>query len=390
VAIMTIFIYEMKRLSRSWMTLLFAIIAPVVLIVLLGLALKDAFAIGDRELRQAEVVIYSEDDGIYFDALRQYLESGDVRPYILPVYAESLSHLEERLRIGEAHLGIVIPGDFSLAVLKGEQAEWTLYPGTGLDKNIIAQGLIQVFLERINFAEHKTGQRPSEAEGQLAARERVPVSLDSGEGQVRLDKLETFSMIQYFSVHVLIMSIFYSGLMLAVNLLYDRENHLLERLKVLPVKPFQVVLGKMLAFLVLSGLQSAIVIGLSASVFDVDWGDRPFVLALTCLLTMLIAMSLAFLVTLIVKSVGGVAAIFNTIVLISTFAAGSFYPSPGGWLEKFAKFTLNEWASSVMFSLMLRSGDAIVWKQTGVLFAAGALILLIAFSRFRSSFFRKE
>jgi ABC-2 type transport system permease protein len=150
-----------------------------------------------------------------------------------------------------------------------------------------------------------------------------------------------------------------------------------------PLKPTQIVFGKMLGQTLLSVMQAAIIIGATALLYGVNWGYSLLFLISLCLLTILISMCLAMIITLSVKSCKAVQPIYQTVIIFMTFLSGGFSAEVGPFLHSLAKFTVSYWASDGFLQLMLGSNSELIMQHVTILGCLGIGLLVISLLMYR-------
>lgn len=357
-------------------------LAPICLIVILGVALSGEFGGNDEEINPAQVSIFSSDQGLVYDKLRQYLADADVSRYATTIYPKTISEFEEGLRSGQTHLGIVIREGAFASLLEGNPgAPLEIIHGTGLNKNMISEAFIQIFENRLEWLNGKLASAGSESD-KIGVISNMSTAWDSEGDAVKMTKLTPLTSVEYFSVYVLIMCVSLSGLFFAINYYSEKQQHTLERMLTLPISHGTIILAKMIAYAALGIVQSVVILLFSRLFFQVGWGSSFTVIASIILLTIAISISVVFLLMQFIGHIGGVATAFNALVFVSAFLTGGFYPTPGGTVERIIPFTWNHWAASGLFSTMLQSDSSVIQEYLLILLAyaiAAALAALLSY-----------
>ncbi|CAH0120051.1 Linearmycin resistance permease protein LnrM [Paenibacillus sp. CECT 9249] len=385
--IWTIMMNELRKMMRMKTVMILMIVSPLLIIFILGLALSGEFATEERQPPQAAVAVLNMDTGPMKDGLDRYLDAPETRQYVRVMEVGSVSELEEALREGEADYGLVVPADFSDKLFRAETSVWTLYPGRSHDRNISAEMVINLFLEKTqqSFANHTVLDRQSAAQADLMAAEGAKAA--GGGSRVEIgklhDKLQNASALEYYSATMLIMFLLFSGMSAAISLLDEKEKKTLERMFALPIAPWKVVLGKLLGAGLFAVLQAAIIILFSAFAYGVDWsGNLPGVAAVI-VLTIIASISLAVILAAYAKTSKAVESIYSLLIILMTFLSGGMIVFFSEDMEKIGQFTLNHWANGSMLRFMLGGEQAVAYQYMSVLAWISAALFVLALFSFR-------
>jgi ABC-2 type transport system permease protein len=384
----TIAIYELKRLSRLKSVMFVLFLMPLLLIFILGSALSTVFKVEDRVMKPVKMVIVQETPGKPGDPLFAFGKDAALLTWLDPVVMDSREAAERAVRTGEADYAVVIPEGFTEALMQGKQAEWELIRGKDHGQNIIAESVVNGYLNRINSIQATVLSQKHLGAEQL--RELVKTASgpleEEANASVEIDKLSngrTHTAGQYYATAMLIMFMLYSGMTAAISLVQEREQHTLTRLTSMPITMNQVILGKMAGNGFLSLLQCLIIIILSWLLYGVYWGKQPLLLLCICLLVIAASMSLSTIAAIVGKTTKGVTTMFQFLIIVMTFLSGGFLPDMGQLLRSWGNFTLNHWAMQGILRIMLDQEAAEVLPYVSVLLAVSLGLMLLSFMIFR-------
>ncbi|MEK8129855.1 ABC transporter permease [Paenibacillus filicis] len=366
---------HIKMISRVRVVIFVMMVFPLLLIVILGSALSESFGTVDMKLKPVKITVVNLDQGIWNERMLGYLHSPELEGVLEASQGSTREEAVERLRTGSSEFAVVIPAGFGAALQEGGAANWELIAGKNRQQNLIAQTVLSGYLDRINYTQAtaiaavRQGAQPAvEAEG---GRDRAAL--------IKLGRLgeqgHRYTAMQYYASSMLIMFMLYSGMMLAITLVGERESHTLARLSALPVSMNQIAGGKMLGHTLLTLLQAALIIVFTQYVYGVDWGDSLQLLAANCLAVAAASMSIAMIVTAFAKSIKAVTGTFQFVIIIMTFLSGGFTADMPQVVELLGRFTVNQWAMQSLLHLMIYEHAAAV-QQLGVLAAIAAGLVI--------------
>ncbi|HNX87232.1 MAG TPA: ABC transporter permease [Bacteroidales bacterium] len=161
------------------------------------------------------------------------------------------------------------------------------------------------------------------------------------------------------------------ALMTSITITREKEFGTMEALLVSPLKPIQIILGKIVPYFILSFIDVIIILVLSWFVFDLPVKGSIFLLLAEAMLYILMSLSLGILISTVSKTMQQ--AIFISLVgmmLPTILLSGFIYP-----IENMPK--IYDWVSAVMppryFVIIIKNvmikgtGFSYIWKETLIL-----------------------
>lgn len=174
---------------------------------------------------------------------------------------------------------------------------------------------------------------------------------------------------------MMLMFLLYSGLTVSTSLFNEKENHTLFRITSM-LKGSELFIGKMLGVGVVSVVQCAAIIILTHLLFGVNWGNRPGLLLLFCLLMIIASMTLSIVISMFSKTKASAGSIINVITVVMTFISGGMAPLPESWVNSVGVFTLNHWVLQAVLKMMLHAEVSEILPNLLVM----SIICLVLFS----------
>ncbi len=168
----------------------------------------------------------------------------------------------------------------------------------------------------------------------------------------------------------------------------ERDLGTLRRLRISPIKPGSILLGKTLPFLVMSLMQTSILMISGRILFGMSWGPTPWLIAPIMLCTSLAATTLGLLFSTLCKTESQVSSFGNLIVLSSAGISGCLVPR--AWMpelsQKISLCTPHAWALDAYSELLTRDAPnmSIIGTSCGVLLTFSTVFFIGGLLRFRA------
>jgi ABC-2 type transport system permease protein len=172
----------------------------------------------------------------------------------------------------------------------------------------------------------------------------------------------------------------------AMGLSREREMGTLEQILVTPIRPLQLLLGKMTPFLVIGGFDVFLVLTAGVWIFKVPVHGNPLVLIAGTLLYLLCTLGIGLLISSVSRTqqqsfLAGFLFIMPAILLSGVMTPVQAMPV---WLRTVTYLNPVRYFVEVLRANLLKgAGFADLWWRLGALGAIGSTILLVATLRFR-------
>jgi ABC-2 type transport system permease protein len=331
---------------------------------------------------------------------------------------EKLATIEEadrKIADGEAAIAIIIPADFSedvddfdpvndpatvrLIADPAQQEEGGII--TGVLNNILTwvsmQGEIQYGIQAVMDESGLFDTLDEQSRRGLAAQsmgatmtQLQKASTDPLIG-IKSDDLEGVdtqlpdSRFGIFGIGYTVMFAFFIVGTISITLLTEREQGTFRRLLASPVKHGSIILGKMLAYTVVVGLQVLLVFLVGRVFFGMPLGSSPLGLVLVTLALALAATSLGMLIATIARTRGQAATISTLLAVVLAVVGGvmSGVPTPGNAMYWPSRITPHVHAITAYYKLMVGGNVVDILPQVGLLAGVGVLFFVIAVWRFK-------
>jgi ABC-2 type transport system permease protein len=178
-----------------------------------------------------------------------------------------------------------------------------------------------------------------------------------------------------------------SALMTSVTIAREKEFGTMELLLASPLKPREIILGKVTPYVILSFTNAMTIVLLGFLVFDVPVVGSIWLLMLECLLYITLALSLGVLISTTAKTQQ--IAMFMSLLglmLPSILLSGFIFPIDNmpKVLQWFTAIMPPRWFIVIVKNIMLKgTGMAFIWKETLILLGMTLFFILAAVKRFK-------
>ena len=386
---MSVFPYLIKKeflqLRRDKKMLPIVLIAPVIQLILLGYA-------ANLDVRHVPTAVMDRDNSAVSRELTERFFAGDYFDRAATLF--SPEEAEDALVSGEASAVVVIPSGFFRALLRGEAAQLQLLvdgsnstTGTSVLNyaNIIVQEYQRELMSRGYGPGAKARASGIAAAGGGAGVRGVSMPLEVVPRVWDNPELESKNFMVPGILALLLMVV--TMLLSSLAIVKEKELGTLEQLNVTPIKPRELIIGKLIPFVIIGFVDVLLVIGVSRFLFRVPFEGS---------VVLLLAMSIVFLATTL-----GLGLLISTVsnnqqqaMMTSVF----FVMVPMFFLSGFA-FPIESMPESIQyityllplryFFVIIRgiflkgAGLAVLWDQALAMLVFGVAILALAATRFK-------
>ncbi len=345
---------EFRQLRRDRRTLAMMIVMPVVLLIVFGYAASfdvatiPAVAAGPQASQAAHLL------GEPFDLV-------GVQP------SEDRAWAEQQLRDGHAAVAVVTGNGRPEVLIDGSQ----LFTA----KAAIASLSATAARAAVSGAAASGGQ--AAPPGTAAAVPTVTVLYNPG--------LNTSDiMIPGLAGVVLV---FVGTIITSLGVVRERQSGTLEQLAVMPLKPRDVFLGKIVPYFAVATLDLAIVVGVGVTLFGVPFRGSLAVFALGALLFLFVTLGLGILISSVSENQGQAIQLSLMVTLPQVLLSGLIFPLSSiaagvRWISYLLPLTyFNEISRGVMLRAEPLSS---LWQPFLFLALLGAVVFTLASLRFRA------
>lgn len=303
----SIFYKEVIQISRDPLTLLLMLIVPMLQLLLFGYAINTT-------VRDTKTAVYDLDRRREARELLDAFENTDY--FRVAEYVNSDEELNNAIVSGRVKVGIKIPPDYSDRLLNGQQAT-VLVLIDGSDSSVATQSVtvstsvgLRLSLARLTVGINNQGtpQLPIEV------RPKMLFNPDSRSANFMVPGL----------VAIILQII--TTMLTAFSIVRERERGTLEQLLVTPVRPFGLMLGKLVPYGLIGILETCSVLAVMRLIFNVPINGSLVLLLFLSILFLIPALSIGLLISTKAQNQMQALQLAWLIMLPSVLLSGFMFP----------------------------------------------------------------
>jgi len=178
-----------------------------------------------------------------------------------------------------------------------------------------------------------------------------------------------------------------SAMMTSISITKEKELGTMEILLVSPLKPLQVIVGKVVPYIFLSVINAAVIILLSIFVFKMPIQGSLFLLGLESVLFIITSLSLGILISTIADSQQTAMMISLMALMLPTILLSGFiFPitSMPMILQVISNIIPAKWFIIILKGVMLKGvGVSFIWKETLVLIGMTLFFIVLSIKKYK-------
>ena len=364
-------IKELKQISRDPLSLLMLVGLPTLLLILFGYALSF-------DVENVALAVQDRDGG---EASRRLVDSFvNSRRFRIVEWPRPETDLQRIVEEGRATAVLVVPERFSARLRDGETAPiQLLVDGTDANTATTVLGFANALVQDFNGALVGRALRASGdgdlLEAAISVQPRIWYNPELVSSRFLVPGLIAFILM------------FTSVLSTALSLVREKERGTLEQLRVAPVRTPQILLGKMLPYLLVAVVAVVLILAAARILFDVEVRGSYAALASSTLLFLVGGLGWGLFVSTLAESqavafqIGTLSALLPTMLLSGFVFPIRIMPEP---LQLITRIVPARYYLVVLRGVVLKGADLTpYWDQIGWL--AGYTIVVMALATLRFS-----
>jgi ABC-2 type transport system permease protein len=360
-----IFVKELHHITRDARSLAMALAVPVMMLLLYGYALS-------LDVDRVPTLIYDQDQtSASRDLIRQFQGS---RFFEVRGFAVGYPAIERAIDRNDILLGVVIPRDYSEQLRSGRDAQVQLLLD-GSDSNTAS--IVLGYAE--NVVRGYSGQIRAQAMNRRGG-ERMTPPIDARLRVWYNSSLESKNYVVPGLIAVILQII--AALLTSLTIAREWEMGTMEQLLSTPLRPVEIVLGKMMAYFVVGVVDATVALLVGLFVFGVPLRGSILVLAVSTCTFLFGALFWGIFVSAVAKTQVqayqmGILSSFLPAFLLSGFVYATETMPPV--IQAITHIIPARYVVTIMKGVFLTGvGLEVLWPELGLLALYAAIIFLLA------------
>ena len=354
---------EFNHILRDFRTLMILFGLPAIMLLVFGYVVSN-------ELKDIRIAVFDQSGDRYSrDITNKIISSGF---FIFDGYLESTAQIEEKFKEGNIKQVIVFEPGFGQALMREKSADIQLLADASdaNTANLVVNYTSSIIQDYMMDLRKNTG-------GKLQI---IP------EIRMMYNENMTGSYMFVPGVMALILMLV-SALMTSITITREKEMGTMETLLVSPLRPLQIVLGKVTPYVVLSFINAVTILAMGYFVFGLPLHGSLGLLLFECLLFISVALALGIFISTMVDTQQMAMFLSMMMLMLPTILLSGFIfpvenmPVILQWLSYIvpAKYFI-----IIVKSIMLKgTGIVFIWKETLILIFMMLFFILNSVRRFK-------
>ncbi len=362
-----VLVKEFTQMRRDRITFAMMLLFPLVQLMLFGYAINT-------DPKHLPTAVFVQDDSAFARSILAALENSTY--FDIDGVAKSSGELDRMMANGKAQFTVTIPADFTRRVVRREDPQ-ILVEADAADPTATGNALAAL------------AQLPSAALAHDLKGAIGPVAASSPPFQVVVHRrynpegLSAYNVVPGLLGVVLSMTLV---MMTALGVTREVERGTMETLLATPVKPLEVMVGKLAPYVAVGLVQTAVILSLAKGLFDVPMQGGWAALFTGVLLFIVGSLALGFLISTIATNQRQAMQLSVFYIMPSILLSGFMFPFTGmpGWAQAIGTvIPVTHFLRIVRGALLKGHGFAEMWPSFGGLAAIVLGVSALAVLRYR-------
>ena len=354
---------EFYHISRDPRTILILFGIPIAQLLIFGTVIKS-------EINDIHIAIYDQSkDETTQQITNKILSSGY---FILEENLNNLDEIDAIFKKGKVREVIVFENDFGKNLIKEGTAKMQLIadasdPNTARLAISYTKGIVHDYIVKTN------------------PNLKMPLEIRPEVRMYYNENMKSAYMFVPGTMALILMLI--STMMTSISITREKELGTMEVLLVSPLKPVQIIIGKVIPYLFLSILNAFVIILIGRFVFGVPITGSFILLMLETILFILMALCLGILISTVAKN--QMVAMFISMIglmLPTIILSGFIFPIENMpvVLQWFSNIMPARWYIVILRGIMLKGiGITFIWKETLILIGMTFFFIALSVKKFK-------
>ena len=354
---------EFKHIFRDKRTMIILFGMPIIQVMLFGYVITN-------EIKNSRIAIYDKSkDEVTQEITDKLVSSGY---FILSKNIENEQEIEESFKAGKIKEVIIFEQDFAKKIERDKKANLQII-ADATDANTAnllvnyTSGIVMSYTQSLNKGLNSS------------------IKIVVNERMLYNENMRSAHMFVPGIMAMILMLI--SAMMTSISIAKEKELGTMEILLVSPLKPAQVILGKVTPYFFLSFVNAVTILAIGHFIFEVPIEGNLILLMGESMLFILLALSLGILISTIVKSqqIAMLMSMF-ALMLPTMLLSGFIFPIENmpTLLQLLCQLMPPKWFIVILRNIMLKgTGFFFIWKETIILSIMTLLFIIVSIKKFK-------
>ncbi|HEX6593438.1 MAG TPA: ABC transporter permease, partial [Bacillota bacterium] len=359
---------EFLQIQKDPASLAIALILPVMLVLLLGYAMNT-------DVENINLAVLDQSQTKESRALIEVLTKQE--DFNLTNYTYSYEQLEFLLDKGEIKSALIIPEDYTKK----------LYTETATVQMVIDGSDPAVAREALSRSQNLISNHASSIQSKFLERKGMMPIESPLKGETNIFYNPSMESINY-NVPALIGLVMQEVILIltAFALVREKEHGTMEQLIVTPIRPVELIIGKLVPYVIIGLLSFAFVLITGVQWFEVKISGNIFLLIALSLLFLVATLAMGLLISTIAKNQLQAMYMAFAVILPSVILSGFVFPrdSMPFLIQAFGGFIPLTYYLEILRGIFLKGVSInILWPQTLILFIFTIIICIMTVFKFK-------
>lgn len=364
--VMAVLVKEFREMMRGQPSVILSI--PIIQLLLFGYAIND-------NPHHLPTGVYVQDQGAFARSILAALHNTGY--FDIVATAHSTAELDQLMALGKITFSVTIPGDFSRRVVRHDNAQ-ILVEADASDPSATGSAVAALAALPTSALQH-------DLTGALAPGASAAPFTAVVHNRYNPEAITSYNIVPGLLGTVLSMTLVF---MTAQSLAREREVGTLEGLLATPVRPIEVLIGKLAPYVGVGVLQSGIILTLARALFDVPAAGGWDALIVGTVLFIIGSLALGFLISTMARTQQEAQLIAQFYFMPSFLLSGFFFPFAGmpTWAQVIGSMVpVTHFLRIVRGSLLKGQGIADAWPSLVALMLFVLAVSVLATLRYRTT-----
>lgn len=367
--ILAVLVKEFIQLTRDRLTYALILAMPVVQLLLFGYAINN-------DPHHLPTAVLVQDHGVFARSTLGAIERSGY--FDITEIARTPGELDRAMALGRVQFAITIPADFSRRVVRGDRAQ-ILVEADAADPSATGSAIAALSALPQEALKH-------DLTGALAAR---PPAAPPFEVVVHRrynpEAISAYNIVPGLLGVILSMTLV---MMTALGVTREYERGTMESLLATPVKPLEVMIGKLAPYVLVGLIQTVVILVLARVLFDVPFSGGWSALVSGILLFIVGSLALGFLISTVARNQLQAMQMSVFYIFPSLLLSGFMFPFRGMpvWAQIIGDvIPVTHFLRIVRGALLKGLGFADLWQSLGALTLFVVIVVSLAMARYRTT-----